>query len=371
MLSGKMYLASACVAVCILASAVASAPAAAPKAHSGRGATVTDTRSHAPQTVVRAAGSGMRGRGARSASAALIGGNSKRDCIYSADSIATLATFEALVGHSYRCALVYNNASVDWAEWEDPWFLTDRAPRYRWGEWASAAGLNRQLIITNNLFPSEVNGADWLQQGAQGAFQAHARGLARNLVAAGLGDSVIRLADEANGTSEPDAVGNTIGGMRLWVEFWRRTVLAMRSVPGANFKFDWCINAYWRPLPLEDWYPGNDVVDIIGIDAYDAGVPNGQNRWNRIYNQPDGIKAVQQFAAAHGKPLSLPEWGLTPSGTATLGGGSDPSYIDDIAAVVRNSQVAYQSYFYNHDSAAILAENRASLINYIQDFEGD
>ncbi len=43
----------------------------------------------------------------------------------------------------------------------------------------------------------------------------------------------------------------------------------MRSVPGASFRFDWTINAGYRPIPFNDYYPGNDVVDIIGMDVYD------------------------------------------------------------------------------------------------------
>jgi hypothetical protein len=54
---------------------------------------------------------------------------------------------------------------------------------------------------------------------------------------------------------------------------------------------------------------GDDVVDIVGIDAYDAGVPSGRSRWSSVYGQPDGIQTVLRFAAAHGKPMSIPECG--------------------------------------------------------------
>jgi beta-mannanase len=140
-------------------------------------------------------------------------------------------------------------------------------------------------------------------------------------------------------------------------------------VRGGHFLFDWCINAYYEPIPLADWYPGNNFVDIIGVDAYDSGVPDGANRWSTIYNQPDGIKAVLRFAAAHGKPVSIPEWGLSPPG-ASGGGGEDPSYIQGIASVVKNNPVAYQSYFYNNASATLLASSPLSLAAYRQSFGG-
>lgn len=292
----------------------------------------------------------------------------KADCIYSANSVAVLNSFERLMSHQFNCALVYNNSAVRWSDWERPWFLTGGDAASNWTDWVNAAGARRQLIISNNLFPSEVNGTDWLRAGAAGAYVAHARALARNLVAAGLGDSVIRLAHEANDTSYPYSIGTSVEDLSLWREFWRRTVIAMRSVPRAHFLFDWCINAYWRPIPLTEWYPGNDVVDIIGIDAYDSGVPAGMARWDRIYNQPDGIADVLRFASAHNKPLSIPEWGLAAPGADTLGGGDDPAYVDHIAEVVRHDRAAYQAYFFNLTSRTLLAENAASLAAYRRSF---
>jgi hypothetical protein len=298
------------------------------------------------------------------------GAASRADCIYAANSISVLHSVERLVHHRFTCVLVYNNAAPDWQSWENPWFLTDSNPGsdHDWQRWAHAPGTHRQLIISNNMFPSEADGTDWLAAGAAGEYIQYARRLARNLVAAGLGHSVIRLAHEANDTGSPYSLQTTHTALRRWRQFWRRTVMAMRSVRRAHFLFDWCINAYWRPIPMKEWYPGDDVVNVIGIDAYDSGVPVGDGRWARIYTQPDGIRDVLTFARAHRKPVSLPEWGLEPAGAGTLGGGADPAYINEIADVVRTNRVAYQSYFYNHDSAELLSSNPASLRAYRRHF---
>jgi Glycosyl hydrolase family 26 len=157
---------------------------------------------------------------------------------------------------------------------------------------------------------------------------------------------VIRLSHEANGTWNPDNVGNSPADYALWREFWRKTALAMKSVPGAHFTFDWTINAGVRPIPLSSFYPGDDVVDIAGIDAYDGNVPAGQDRWKAFYGQPDGIGDVARFAREHHKQLSIPEWGLLPPGGSGRGGGDDPAYVNGIASVVRDNDVAYQSYFF-------------------------
>jgi glycosyl hydrolase family 26 len=293
--------------------------------------------------------------------------DSKRVCVYSAHSISILQQFDALVGRDVNCVMVFNNASPDWAGWEKPWFTRNPLPDNNWTAWATAAGTNRQLIISQNLFPASENNLDWRTAGARGDYEPHAVALARNLVAAGLGNSVIRLSHEANGDWGPDNIGTTQTQFDQWKQFWRNTVIAMRSVPGANFSFDWCINAGYRPIPLSDFYPGNDVVDIVGIDAYDSGVPAGEPRWSTIYNRTDGIGDVVAFARAHGKPLSIPEWGVAPA-TTMLSGGDDPAYVDGIASVVRNNPVAYQSYFYKYEFATQLASGPGSLASYRRHF---
>lgn len=293
---------------------------------------------------------------------------SRADCAYVGTNVQALRRFEALVHQTVSCAVVFNNAAPNWTAWERPWFVTSRNPDLRWGAWAVAPGTHRQLVITQNLFPADLDGSDWLHAGAAGAYVQYAKTLAKNLVAAGLGNSVIRLAHEANNPGSAYALGSTDEDLDLWREFWRRTAIAMRSVHGAHFLFDWTINAYYRPIPLQKWYPGNDVTDIIGIDAYDSGVPVGANRWRRIYTEQDGIRDVLRFAAAHGKPVSIPEWGLAPADSKNLGGGDDPAYIDHMAEIVKDNPVAYQSYFFNHDSAALLFAGHLSLAAYRRHF---
>lgn len=303
------------------------------------------------------------------ADAALISGNSKTPCAYSAHSISTLNAFSQMVGRQINCAMVYNNASVTWQQWESPWFINYYNPDNDWSQWATAPGTNRQLIITQNLIPSSLEGTDWLDAGAAGAYAVYARTLAQNLVNAGLGNSIIRLSPEANGTWYSDSLGSTPAQWALWDQFWRVTALAMKSVPGANFQFDWCIAALYRALPLSQIYPGSDVVNIIGVDAYDTGnIGNtAAARWNDALNGSDGIQAVANFAASQGKPLSIPEWGVSPVDQSS-GFGDDPTFVNGIASVVRNDDTAYQSYFYKYGYATQLAPGTLSLAAYQQRF---
>ena len=175
---------------------------------------------------------------------------------------------------------------------------------------------------------------------------------------------MIRLAHEANYEGSKNPVGKTRAQQLDWRRFWARAVRAMRRVPGAHFRFDWTINANYQPLPLASIYPGNGVVDIVGIDAYDAGVRQAANRWHVVATRRDGVDEVARFARSHGKPMSFPEWGLMPRGKRWLGGGDDPGYIDGIARTIRPNRVAYQAYFYAHDTAAQLRRSPRSLARY-------
>ena len=162
-----------------------------------------------------------------------------------------------------------------------------------------------------------------------------------------MGNAVIRLGHEMNGTWYHDGLGNDPAQYGDWTAYWARIVTAMRSVPGARFLFDWNVNAGYRNIPLASYYPGDSVVDVIGVDVYDSGMPGNPRdpavRWTRLDHEPGGLAQIVAFARQHGKPLSVPEWGVV---NASGGGlGDDPAYVTGIAGVVKDNDVVYQAYF--------------------------
>ncbi|MFD1830623.1 glycoside hydrolase family 26 protein [Streptomyces desertarenae] len=178
-----------------------------------------------------------------------------------------------------------------------------------WAEWRRAAPdrlfvLNVPMQARNEagLSDDEVRGL--LSRGAEGHFDHHFRELAGHLVAEGLTDAVIVLGWEMNGTTythrcAPDP--------QAWKTYWRRIVAAMRSAPGQEFRFDFAPNRGRDAIPWTECYPGDDVVDIIGMDSYDQAP--GETFDDQV-NQPYGLKHQVDFAAERGKPFSYPEWGL-------------------------------------------------------------
>jgi hypothetical protein len=143
-----------------------------------------------------------------------------------------------------------------------------------------------------------------LRNVAAGQHDADFRLVARYLVDAGYRDAIIRLGHEFDGDWAPYSVR---GNLESYITAYRHVhgVLAAES-PG--FRFDWTSMV---PDFVEygvDAYPGDDVVDIIGIDVYwREPEPISDEQWQRRFEPV--LQAHLEFAQARGKPVSYPEWG--------------------------------------------------------------
>lgn len=293
--------------------------------------------------------------------------DSKATCIY-ARLGPPLRAVERATGITYNCIETFSTSDPDWSDWTNPWLIRSGSA-YR--AWLAEDPIRHQIILTQNLIPTSVSqNPDWTAQCAAGAYNPKARQLAANLVRTGFGHSVIRLGIEMNGTWKIDALGTTIAQWHQWGRCFAQEVQAMRQVSGGHFLFDWNVNANYRNIPLADFYPGNAYVDIIGIDAYDAsGIPlppvGDPGRWAALANEPAGLKAIAAFAAAHNKPMSIPEWG-----TVTTQ-GDDANYVTNMGRFIAKHNVAFQSWFNaNDDDILPLSSKRAphSLEAYVKAF---
>lgn len=190
---------------------------------------------------------------------------------------------------------------------------------------------------------------------AAGMYDAYFATLGTNLVAQGRGDSFIRLGWEANGNWYAWNAGNAASAQQ-WVQCFQHEVTTLRSTaPGV--KIDWNMNADTKTPAsgnATDIYPGDAYVDVVGVDFYDNWPAlNTDALWTSHYMDqasgggPHGIGAWLAFAQAHGKPLSVPEWGIVNSTGSCGCGGDDPVYVghmhDFFAA--NAASIAYESYF--------------------------
>jgi len=193
--------------------------------------------------------------------------------------------------------------------------------------------------------PIIVNSGGSLRAGANGAYDGHWRNLASTLVRNGQERMILRLGWEFNGTWYKWSAVRDPGA---FADYWRRIVTTMRSVPGASgLRFDWNPGIGPANVPLAA-YPGDAYVDIIGLDIYDRSFgPRGANdaaRWADFMERPYGLRWHREFARAHGKPMSFPEWGIS---DVHVGGAThdNAGFVHNMADWFASNDVAYQSYF--------------------------
>ena len=173
-------------------------------------------------------------------------------------------------------------------------------------------------------------------------------------VAGGRHDAAFEAASRAIAAAQPRAIIRLGWEMNLsnsswfakgqeadYINAFRRVVKIFRR-SSRDFKYDWCPG--WGPqdLAADLVYPGDDVVDFIGLDVYDfkqEGSP--EERWKAFYLEaPFGLQWHRDFAARHRKRMSYPEWGV---GQA----GDNPLFITKMHEwLMRNRDaIEYAAYF--------------------------
>jgi hypothetical protein len=188
-----------------------------------------------------------------------------------------------------------------------------------------------------------------LATGATGAYNGYFKTIASELVAGGQSNAIIRLGWEFNGGWFPWAAS---GQSQAFVTYWQQIVTTMRSVPGAAFRFEWNPTR-GGSLPLEDYYPGDRYVDLIGMDVYDQQwniYPGPQAEWQYMLSEPYGLNWLASFAGQHGKLITFPEWGIVNDG-APSSGGDNGYFVSQMASWIANNPVLEANYWQYGSSA--------------------
>jgi len=173
-------------------------------------------------------------------------------------------------------------------------------------------------------------------------------------VADGLYDAEFEAAALAISEAQPNAIIRLGWEMNLvsmawfakgqeadYIKAFRRVVQIFRR-HSSGFKYDWCPG--WGPQdsPADLAYPGDDVVDYIGLDVYDFKYEgSAAERWDSYYlKAPFGLEWHREFAARHGKAMSYPEWGVGNF-------GDNPFFIQQMHDwfVTNEGHIAYAAYF--------------------------
>lgn len=199
------------------------------------------------------------------------------------------------------------------------------------------------------LPPWPAGQGSWTQA-ATGAYDSYYKQIGAAIVAKRPNaKTVLRFAWEANGNWYDWSIVNA-GGATAFINGWRHAVDAMRAGAGAkasNIVFDYSLAALddkGQGDPLTVTYPGDAWVDVIGVDIYDS--------WSVTTNPttPAYAPTMQRaydFAGAHGKWMSLDEWGLHHTGSGDPEGGDNPNFINAMFNWIKahKSGLAWEEYF--------------------------
>ena len=204
------------------------------------------------------------------------------------------------------------------------------------GGWARARQEAPALGRQPPLLPTSNKGQ--FAQCAAGAFDGSFRQIGANLKAAGAQGTVVRLGWEANIGSDSHPWGvDTADQVPAYKACWRRAAAALKAGgPGLNIEWTSAKKTQNTALHVLDMYPGDDVVDVVGVHYYDSGPEkNTQALWDKYYNitfngGPWGLGTWLAFAKAHGKQLGIAEWGLWRQGGLSAAQADDPVYIDNM-----------------------------------------
>lgn len=249
-----------------------------------------------------------------------------RAVAYVGNDVEPLAALEAWLGGPLD-GVQLHGGSADWEDWSGSieWLI---------GRWREAG---RPIYWS---IPLMAQGAT-LREVADGAFADRFERAARALAQATDGAAYVRTGWEFNGDWMH---WSAVGREAEYAAAFRRFVETFRSVSD-RFVFEWCPNVGHYGSDPEDAYPGDDVVDVIGMDFYYDQrwmSPDPEAAWREMVERPVGLRWHQAFAAERGKPTAYSEWGVELETAAP--------YLRAAAAWFREHPVLYQCYW--HSDAA-------------------
>jgi hypothetical protein len=118
----------------------------------------------------------------------------------------------------------------------------------------------------------------------------------------------LRYAHEANGTWMPWSV--SASQVANYKKTFRLFATTMRKeLAGKDVKIVFAPNfGTWHYTPASMW-PGNDVVDVVGVSMYEWTLYNTAAKWRSFLNSSVGPAVWAKFARSKGRPMAFSEWG--------------------------------------------------------------
>ena len=200
---------------------------------------------------------------------------------------------EGLIGRSWVIDNRFYDDSVDWVNARTSWDIAQQmVPMITWMPYGNGDPLGEIVAGTHDAAITKQ------------AQEAKALGV----------QILMRWGHEMNGnwypwsgSSNGGADAGAAGGPAKYVAAYRHVHDIFVQVGATNVVWIWCINV--ADVPAEDWnhwtnyYPGDDYVDWVGLDAYNWGSSSSCCIWESFTDLVDS--PYQDYAAR--KPIMLPE----------------------------------------------------------------
>lgn len=256
---------------------------------------------------------------------------------------------EAMTGVPVRLQEMFTGRKEGWAPSEG------QGSRY---SPIAANGTNPALryVVTYSLIPDSEGGKGGpsLQRCADGAFNGHYQAFALSMKNRGISSIILRPGWEWSLRTWVWGTSNDVALARLYAACFRQFVTTVeQAFPENRFLYDWNVHQDVTPQSMEAGWPGDQYVDIIGVDIYDAYFGKECARYDfpcRWQNRTQLVlDKVTAFARSRNKPISIPEWGVwtTVKAGDARGGGDNPYFVQKICEFAKDpaNRVVYYVYF--------------------------
>jgi hypothetical protein len=203
-----------------------------------------------------------------------------------------------------------------------------------------------QLVLSEALYPIVAPAQGNNKDCAAGLYDAEWKKLGTFLARRG-SDTIVRL---GWGPNDPTHAWRSDPDPTDFKACFRRIVLALRSTAPATVLIDFSFDPVPSSIPASgnpyDLYPGDDVVDIVGMDLFDhLPATRTQAEWDAKCRSSLGLCTLIEFARKHGKRFSVGEWGVATCGQEP--GGDNAFFVEKMVETFSANQdvLAYEAYF--------------------------
>ncbi len=239
-------------------------------------------------------------------------------------NVARFKQWEATLGHDVPNVVQFADQNAD------------RFTSSVWGEVVNAGGwqtLSNRVQLVESIplgfgtngdvrtAAGQTNARAALQATVNGTYDANYTVAANYLKSGGFGDAILRLGWEYDGTWYP---WSAAADCSLYQAAYRHVHDLFEHV-STGFRYELTSTASYMSKPggVACAWPGDQYVDIVGLDQYDKGFGTAYNTATGSWTDPiavfqtktlPNLRFQRDFAIAHGKAVSYPEWGLASGG---------------------------------------------------------